>query len=496
MNLADAPLFRRLFQPLSRLLTSEPAPVVSPEDDEDDEGTFADQEIHQTLDDVLRQEAGRYGTKVHVVSLEGLHEAIGAEKWRKMADKVQMIAESAIHRHIGKGGVFGRRGEDLYVLVFSRLPPREAQSRSQMIAKEVGERLLGSARFAAGAVHCVELDLDQALGEDGQLNLSVLSEAIAEVRAAEDATAEGAARREELRRSLQPTDWQPPEPERRTFAEAKPIEGEERRTFAEAKPIEALSDAPVDKVEASQGRYEIEVLPTWEAQGEAMSANLVQVVRQDRPETPVLTGGHAYTGGQGVAFVLDRLVAEQTIRLLEQLATDHVRTTVVVPIHFTSLVTRQRMMLTGLYDRIPDGVRKLRLDMEVFGVPPEPTPSQLADVCSALKPLCRDVLLRLPSPHFPAGLAADARFDAIGLDAEELPEADRADAALLRDLAAVQQAAESVGLQSYVWHLRSRATIRGAVRLGIGRLNGPALLRAQPRPRPAMPVPKARFLEG
>lgn len=478
--MADAPLFRRLLKPLSRLLATDREPVAAaPSDDDDD---FSEQDIQQTLDDVLKQEAGRFGTKVHVVSLNGFREAVGPEKWRKMADKVQMIAESAIHRHIGKGGVFGRRGEDMYVLVFSRLPPREALARSQQVANEVGERLMGNTRFAAGIVHCVELDLDKALGADGQLDLSVLSEAVAEVRAAEEATAEGAARREELRRSLQPSDWQAP--------------GAERRTFAEARPAEVLSDAPVDAVETTQGRYEIEMLPTWEAQGEAISAHLVQMVRQDRPDAPVLIGGRAYTGGQGVAFALDRLVAEQTTRLLEQLATERVRAVLVVPIHFTSLVTRQRMMITGIYDRIPDGVRKLRLDMEVFGVPPEPTPSQLADTCSALKPLCRDVLLRLPSVHFAAGLAADARFDAVGLDVDELPENERTDAALLRDLAAVQQAAEAVGLQAYAWHLKSRATIRGAVRLGIGRINGTALMRAQARPRAAMPVPKSRFLEG
>lgn len=481
--LADTPLFRRLFQPLSRLLTSEPEPdELSADDDDNEEESFAEHNIQMTLDDVLKQEAGRYGTKVHVVSLAGFRDAIGTDKWRKMADKVMMIAESAIHRNLGKGGVFGRRGEDMYVLVF-RLPPREALGRSQLIAKEVGERLLGSSRFSAeGLVHCVEMSLDQALGADGQLNLSALSDAIGEVRAAEEASADGAARREELRRSLQPSDWQPPEPE--------------RRIFAGPKPIEALSDAVVDKVETSHGRYEIELLPSWEAQGEALSAHLVQIVRQDNPEAPVLIGGKAYTGGQGVAFALDQLAANQSSRLLCQLAAEQVRTTLVVPIHFSSLVTRQRMLITGIYADIPDGLRKLRLDLEVFGVPAEPTPSQLADVCSALKPLCRDVLLRLPSPHFAPGLAADARFDAIGLDIEELPDADQADAAVLRKLATVQQAAESVSLPTYAWHLRSRTAIRGAVRLGVGRINGPALMRAQARPRPTVPVPKAKFLES
>lgn len=479
MILAESRLYRRLLQPLSRLLASEPEPVAAPPPAED---AFAEQNIQQTLDDVLKQEAGRFGTKVHVVSLSGFRDAVGTEKWRKMADKVLMIAESAINRHIGKSGVFGQRGEDLFVLVFARLPQIEALARSQQVAKEIGERLLGSARFSAeDLVHCVQMDLDQVLSVDGQLDLTALSEAVAEVRAAEEATAEGAARREALRRSLQPTDWQPPEPE--------------RRTFAEAKPIEVLSDASVDSVE-TQGRYEIQAVPTWVAKGEALSASLCQIVRQDRPEAPELVGNKAYTGGQGVAFALDQIVAARAMQLLQDLTAQQVRSTLIVPIHFTSLVTRQRMMITGIYARVPDAVRKLRLDLEVFGVPPEPTPSQLADVCSALKPLCRDVLLRLPAVKFAAGLAADARFDAVGLDVEDLTEGDRSDPALLRALAALQQGAEAAGLQSYAWSLKSRTTLRGAVRLGIGQVNGPALMRPQPRPRPPIPAPKQRFLEA
>lgn len=477
--MADAPLYRRLFKPLSRLLASgEPdEPPPSQRDDAD----FGDQDIQQSLDDVLQEQAGRFGTKVHVVSLAGLREAVGPEKWRKMADKVQMIAESAIHRQLGKGGVFGRRGEDMFVLVFSRLPPLEAKARSQQIGKEIGERLLGSARFSAdGLIHCVELDIEQALGDDGQLDLSALTGAVAEVRAAEEADPEVAARREELRRSLQPSDWQPPAPE--------------RRTFAAAKPIEALSDAPVDRVEP-QGRYEVDLLPTWVARGEALSAHLVRMVRQDRPEAPVLVGPHAYTGGQGVAFALDRLMAEHTTRLLQEMAAEHLRSVLVVPVHFTSLVTRQRMLITGIYANVPEAVRKLLLDFEVFGVPAEPTPSQLADVCSALKPLCRDVLLRLPAARFPAALAADARFDGIGLDVEEMPAAEQRDEAVLRALATVQQAADSAGLQAYGWMLKSRAVIRGAVRLGLSRINGPALMRPQARPRPPIAAPRQRLLE-
>lgn len=475
--MADTPLFRRLMQPLSRLLVGEQDQAPLPRDDDDD---FGDQEIHQTLDDVLRQEAGRYGTKVHVVSLTGIREVVGPDKWRKMAEKVQMICESAIHRHIGKGGVFGRRGEDLFVLVFSRLEPLEATARSQQIAKEIGERLLGSARFSASNLVCfTAVDLSQAMGEDGQLDLGVLGDAVAEVRSAQGAEAEAEA--EELRRSLQPSDWQP--------AEA------ERRTFASAKPIEAMSDAAVDRVEP-QGSYELDLLPTWEAQGEALSSYFCRIRRQDRPQAPLLLGGKAYTGGQGVAFALDQTVAAQAVHLLEGLAAEHLRCALVVPIHFTSLVTRQRMMVTGIYSRLPDGVRKLKLDLEVFGVPAEPTPSQLADVCSALKPLCRDVLLRVPYAKFPAGLAADARFDALGMDIDELDDIAGADPAVLRDLAVLQQHAEGVGLGSYAWNLRSRVTVRGAVRLGIGRVNGVALVKPVAKPKAPVTVPKQRFLDG
>lgn len=452
-----------------------------------------------TIDDILAREAGRYATVLHVISLASFRDAVG-ERWAKLADKVMLIGESVLHRHVSGVGSFGRQ-DDMFVLVFSRLTKAEAAQRAKAAATELGERLVGSTRFTGESlVHCAEVDAATALGPDGKVDFAVLAGAVTEARAAEAeerrvlaANEQGTERavpghgttgdeaRQPLRRHLQPTDWRADEAAGRRFRAARAVAAVADDVAQAAPPAEA------------EPQYGVEYIPTWIAAGEALGAHLCRARRQDGPESPVLAGAAAYTGG-GVGFALDRLVAGTVTDLLSDPAALKARWTLVVPVHFLSLITRQRLMLTGIYARLPDAVRLLRLDFELFGLPDEPSAEQFADAVSALRPLGREVLVRTRPGRRLAALAADHGCDGLGIDLAELTAADRTPEALAALLPAIRSEAAAAGLAAHAWGLPSRNAVRTAAALGYARLNGPALARPVVRPTAPIPAPRARLI--
>ena len=71
-----------------------------------------------------------------------------ADRWPAQAEKVHATARSVIQRHLVRGDVFDRHGEDGYLVLFSTLGPAEAEFKSRVIAREIIERLLGESETA------------------------------------------------------------------------------------------------------------------------------------------------------------------------------------------------------------------------------------------------------------------------------------------------------------------------------------------------------------
>ncbi|NFV79493.1 hypothetical protein G4223_05145, partial [Magnetospirillum aberrantis SpK] len=69
------------------------------------------------------------------------------------------------------------------------------------------------------------------------------------------------------------------------------------------------------------------------------------------------------------------------------------------------------------------------------------------------------------------------------------------DDALLAALAAFNAAAGKTRLGSYVWGVRRRKVIVGAVQAGFAMVNGPALMKNIAKPARQLPAPKSRFLQ-
>jgi hypothetical protein len=508
---------------------------------------MVDEAFTLALKDLLQEDEGQFQTKLQIVSLVEFREAVGA-KWAKLAEKVMLIAEGVIHRHIGQGNIFGRQGQDFFVLLFRNVPPAEGRRRAVTIAQELGTRLVGDqfTGFELPLALAAEVALEEGVNPDGSLNYPVIHAAIGEMRSlmAEEAedrqgrTLHAVAARhddgpilhsqlpgplpvEDLRRHLQPSAPVAKEPAgvRRSMLPSAPPPPKPVVTKppiaapAEVKAVKPADDpgwrtleverhTATDPTAASgapplTGDAVLSVLwrPTWVASGEVIGAYKAQIQRLDRPGQPPLEGSLAYPAGGGPsAITLDRFTIAATVR--EMRATDAIanRSLIVVPMHWASVGSAQRLSVTAPLADLSEGMRSGRLIIDLFGVPDGIGPRDLADGVNAIRPLCRQVILRQPLSAMRAAIAADCGITMIGLDLAELRQAERTDDDhLLEALAGFREVAERCRLPAYVWGARRRKVVVGAVLGGFAMVNGPGLMKELGRPAKVLPAPRSRF---
>lgn len=95
-----------------------------------------------------------------------------AERWPDLAEKVHATAQAIIARHLVRGDVFERRGDDGYLVLFATLGASEAEFKSRVIAREIAERLLGESDGADRvevAARCATVSADALAGGDCEM---------------------------------------------------------------------------------------------------------------------------------------------------------------------------------------------------------------------------------------------------------------------------------------------------------------------------------------
>ncbi|MBI5162883.1 MAG: hypothetical protein HY985_03170 [Magnetospirillum sp.] len=539
---------------------SAPAGAAAAEESED-AFTLALQQIH-------REDTGRFQTKLQVVSLIEFREAVGAAKWARVSEKVMLIAEGVIHLHLGAGNTFGRQGNDFFVLVFRSGPAEEGRRRALMIAQDLGTRLVGDQfqGLERPLALAAEVDAETAINADGTLNLAAIHAAVGEMRSLlagsdEDgppvrhsrlpgqAVAEPggglrrhlmpgerpAARDPEIRHSMLPGELPRSDPQvlRRSLLPGDGGGGEEaavdlgpdpawqaieRARRPKTEPAWEVVERPAVKVgdelalpdpaaaalafaEAEgapplPAEAAVSVLwrPTWFAIGEAIAVYKAHVHRVDRPGEAPREGCRAYPrAGTGV-LALDRAAVAAAVREMTAPDFPASRASILVPLHWASLASAQRMSLTGPFAELSDGLRAGRVVLEIFGIPDDVAARDLADTVRAARLLCREVALRARLTAPKAALAADCGAAAIAVDLAELAPRERTDdPPLLNALSLFREAADKSRLAAYVWGVRHRKVVVGAVQAGFAMVNGPALMKDLVRPAKVLPAPKARF---
>jgi hypothetical protein len=498
---------------------------------------LTDDTFRMFTETLAKQEDGAFQVKLHIISLVEFREAVG-DKWFKLADKVMMIAEGVINMHLGAGNVFNRQGTDFFVLVFRTCDNSEGRRRAVMIAQELGTRLVGD-QFIGSEVPlalAAELSAEDGLNDDGSINLAAVHAAVGEMRAIIAAQAPqaqgprawmrggaGAKHAEGPRRHLMPgkpvhrhpgADNRPPIdtlPEQ----EAKTPQDPGWKKLEVAKPetvkqptwiiLDGAADRKGPQLETlpdtgamplpGDAKLSLVWRPTWVADGEVIGAYEARIQRVDTPGATPLEGTHAYArDDEPGANTLDRFRIAGAIRELRASEAAGHGSTLLIPVHWLTITSEKRMEFLAPFADVTQAARGSRVVIELFAVPTDVKPMDLGAVIARARELCREVALRTRIGDPRAAMALDCGAAMIGIDVAELAGAERTDDDhLLEALAAYQAQAAKARLGSYVWGVRRRKVIVGAVQMGFGMVNGPALMKDIPRPAKVLPAPKSRF---
>jgi hypothetical protein len=463
------------------------------------EDRVVDEAFTLALDAMLTEDEGRFQAKLQVISLVEFREAVG-DKWPRLKEKVMLIAEGVINLHLGPGNVCGRKGDDFYILLFRAVPPPEGRRRAVIIAQELGTRLVG-AQFAGAErplALAAEIALDLAIGPDGGLDLAAIEEAVGEVRSLIEPTKPSG--------TFVPHLHQLKEEEGRIHRIGRPTgeqEGPQRvkdptwvAVGIEGRP--RVSDAPADDDPPplpGDAALSLRWRPCWMAEGEVIGAYLAHLIRADSPATTPLEGARAFPrAADEAAFALNRFTIGATVRELKSMDFANSRALAVLPIHWSGLAGAQRMTLLAPLGDLPEGLRRTRLAIDLFGVPDEAPDDQLAQVIGQLGPLCRRVMLRTRLGHPRVQRAANLGIEVIGIDLAQLAVSERTDDEhLLAELALLRRQTEAAGLGVYAWGIRRRPVVMGTVLGGYSLMNGPGLMKDLPKPAKVLPAPRSRF---
>lgn len=480
------------------------------------------EDFRLAMEQVLREDQGRFGTKLHVVSLVEFREAVG-ERWAKVSDKVMMIAEGVITKHLGAGNLFSRQGTDFFTLVFRTCSADEGRLRAHTIAQELGTRLVGD-QFQGverPLALAAEMDLAEAVLPDGSLNHAAIQRAVGEKRALIAATIADDNSKA----------WVPPaaspvaKPKATTgdlphavTGDAKPkqaqdpgwvaMEGPKRLKDSDtawiildtgpkpdAQPVAAPAVMPSAPPLADTSRLTLLWRPTWVSQPETIGAYVARLQRLDKPDGVTLDGVLAYPRDDETSVLtLDRYCIGNAMRDFRASENAGNGSTVVIPIHWATLAAENRMEILAPFADIPEAVRQNRVVIDLFGVPEQVTARQMMETVAATRPLCKAVALRTRLGDSRAKLAADSGIAMIGIDLAQLSPAERADdSTLLGHLRRYQDQAQDFGLATYLWGVRRRAVVVGAVQGGFAMVNGPALMKDIAKPAKVLPAPRSRF---
>lgn len=501
---------------------------------------LTDDAFQMATKQMLTEDDGAFQVKLHVISLVEFREAVG-DKWSRVSDKVMMIAEGVINMHMGPGNMFGRQGTDFFVLLFRTVDNDEARRRALIIAQELGTRLVGD-QFIGEAIPlalAAEVSLEDGLNGDGSLNLAAVNKAVGEIRSmiASQKAGEAPPPRAWMRSaasddvSAPRRHLLPSTPPPRPNADKRPPiavipEGAPKAPPKDPawKPLENVQKAPVKDptwvildagttnalppelhVEElgpeplpADARLALQWRPTWVAAGETIGAYKARILRVDQEGATPLEGVKAYArDDEPGALSLDRFCIANAVRDFRASESNGNGSTVVIPVHWTTLTAENRMEFLAPFADLTQQSRGARVIIELFGVPTDVKPMILGTVIQGAKTLCRDVALRtrLSSPR--AAMAADCGAAMIGLDLSELALPERTDDdTLLNALKAFQVNAAKARLGAYVWGVRRRKVLVGAVQGGFAMVNGSALMKDIPKPAKVLPAPKARFTSG
>ncbi|HLZ74190.1 hypothetical protein [Phenylobacterium sp.] len=340
-----------------------------------------------------------------------------AQRWPELAEKVHATAQAIIARHLVRGDVFERRGDDGYLVLFATLGAKEAEFKSRVIAREIAQRLLGEGEGAERlevTARCAEVSADALASGDCEIAVDM---ALAQATNA-PLDAPGA---------------------------------------AVAPPQAVVASATAVSMVRSYS-------PVWDTEQMTLLRFRGYIPR----EPP---GAMEDRAREAAAFQQDLAVVRAVAGDLQVLARQNRRLPTTIAIDHASLgVTSQRASLRHALSNIPASLRKF-VTLEICG----PQEAFWTYGCKAFlemtKPLGVGVsaLVPLEQTHL---IPASGTLKVVATD---LSDMDGREAQALAMLAAFASVARAQGLDACAYGLNSRALVLGAVGAGFRYLAGSAI---------------------
>ncbi len=498
-------------------------PVVSPPPE-----AGGDDEQVRFVAAVRRMSAAnpRLCSRIHVVCLADFREA-AAEKWTRLAGKVGLLTRAVIRRHLGSLALFAQVDEDIFVIALPGLSRQQARGRTAAIANDLGSRLLGDLLIAGqrSLAVTVNLPLAVAMTPDRGLDAAAIRHCVEATRAIvaipPDQPAHGA--REPLVRLRQSSsigsarrgkdDFDaalPPADEAEAFA-VGPEPGEwlrllraERKIIHRWRCFRADHGPPSDRPDGEDGLQlpegallSVVWRPIWMAEREGIAAYCARILRRDHPGGALLEGPAAYAARSPArALALDRRAVAAAMAACHGVDAEQGRASLIIPLAWSSLDGASRWALAAPIARLPLAVRRVRLKLEVCRLPAAVSEDTLRDVVSFVRSLGCDCLVRLRPSHVPMGPVAQSRPALVGLDLSELAADEQmGDEDLLANLNRFSRMAGLYDIGCYLWGVRRREVLRGAILGGYKMVGGPALAPDLGRPQGVLPVSRRQLAE-
>jgi hypothetical protein len=339
-----------------------------------------------------------------------------AERWPELAEKVHATAQSIIARHLVRGDVFERRGDDGYLVLFATLGAREAEFKSRVIAREIAERLLGEGEGADRlevTARCAMVSADALASGDCEIAVDM---ALAQ-------------------------------------ASHEPLE---LTAGAAPSPAAAGHAASANMIRSYSPVWDTEQMTLLRFRG---------YIPRDPP------GALEDRVRETIAFQQDLAVVRAVAGDLQVLARQNRRLPTTIAIDHASLgITSQRASLRHALSNIPPSLRKF-VTLEVCG----PQESFWTYGCKAFLEMTKPLgigwsaLVPLEELHL---IPASGTLKVVATD---LSSAVGHEAQALALLAAFASAARAQGLEACAYGLNSRALVLGAVGAGFRYVAGPAI---------------------
>ncbi|WP_439817477.1 hypothetical protein [Zavarzinia sp. CC-PAN008] len=418
--------------------------------------------LAQQLRTLFRQRQSLVAGAVHLIGLASLRARTG-DRWPKVADRVHLLVQQALQRHLGPQDVFFRYGDETYVVAFASLAKEPAQLLCAKVVSELQRALFGEADMASIQITSAVVEENGQIGFEDVQMVDLLNAAVRSATGTEAAPRAGPAPPPE------PAAPQLPIPGLAAPETPPPPAGPSR--FAE-REVTWASIVP-------EGEPEFRFRPVLDLGRGLMSAWIVQPERR-------LSHGLIQHDYDVLADPLDAneigdldcgsLIAGVTA--LDDAFRRHAPVGITVPVHFETLASvARRRRYVDIARRIPSHLQK-GLMFCLTNLPEGVPYVRLAEITVVLRPFARSILAVTGWRRTDIAIFAQAGIPIVGATAEP----QRADDDILDDVRRLTAMVDRIGGQAFIdgvtsWRLLA-ALCDTPVRFVMGSRLGPSV--AQP----------------